>query len=153
MRVMVSLGSIAWRSLFSGGDWAESRFQDELGDKLRADARIGTELEEHPHAGGGITDLSFRRIRIELKVKQHGTVTASDARAFADQTAAYAAGSGRRTAVICILDASPKKTAPGAPENDVDLLIVEPPAGSGVPIALGVVVLRANLQVPSAFSR
>lgn len=153
MRAMVSLGSIAWRSLFQGDDWVESRFQKELGDKLRADTRIGVELEEHPHAGGGITDLSFRRIRIELKVKRHGTVTPSDARPFADQTAAYAAGSGRRTAVICILDSSPKKAAPGAPENDVDLLIVEPPAGSGVPIALGVVVLRANLQVPSAFSR
>lgn len=153
MRVMVSLGSIAWRHLFPGGDWAEKDFQDELADKLRADARIGTELEEHPHAGGGITDLSFRRIRIELKVERHSPAAPSDARAFANQTAAYVSASDRRTGVICILDSSPKKAAPGLPENDVDLLVVEPPAGSGVPIALGVVILRANLQVPSVFSR
>jgi hypothetical protein len=152
MRVMVCLGSIAWRNLFQGKHWAESRFQEELGDKLRTDPRIGTELEEHAHAGGGITDLSFRRIRIELKV-EHRTIAVSDARAFANQTAAYVAGSDRRTGVVCVLDCSPKNAAPGVPENDVELLIVEPPAGSGVPIALGVVVLRANLQVPSAFSR
>jgi hypothetical protein len=153
MRVMVSLGSIAWRTLFSGRDWSEDRFQVELGERLRVDARVANELEEHAHAGGGITDLSFRRIPLELKVKKHGTVTPSDAQAFADQTATYAAARGSRTGVICILDSSPKKTAPGLPENDVDLLIVEPPGESGVPIALGVVVLRANLQVPSAFSR
>jgi hypothetical protein len=153
MRVMVSLGSIAWRNLFHGPDWSESRFQRELGDKLRADARIGSELEEHPHAGGGITDLSFRRTRIELKVERHRTVASSDARAFTNQTAAYVAGSDRRTGVICVLDCSPKKAAPGQPEDDMDLIVVEPPVGSGVPIALGVVVLRANLQVPSTFSR
>jgi len=152
MRLMVSLGSIAWRNLFQGGKWPEKRFQSEVADKLRADNRIGTELEEHPHAGGGITDLSFRRIRLELKVESDRTVAASDAQAYSSQTAQYVAGSDRRTGVICILDSSPKRTAPGAAENDVDLLLVEPPGGSGVPIALGVVILRANLKAPSAFS-
>lgn len=153
MRLMVSLGSIAWRNLFQGGKWSEKRFQPELADKLRADNRIGSELEEHPRAAGGVTDLSFRRIRVELKVEQDQAVATSDAQAYANQTAQYVAGSDRRTGVICILDSSPKKTAPGAAENDVDLLLVEPPAGSGVPIALGVVILRANLKAPSAFSR
>jgi hypothetical protein len=32
--------------------------------------RIGSELEEHPHAGRGITDLSFRSIRVELKFEE-----------------------------------------------------------------------------------
>jgi len=152
MRLMVSLGSIAWRNLFQGGKWSEKRFQSELAVRLRADTRICTELEEHPHVGGGITDLSFRRIRVELKVERHHAVVASGAQAYANQTSQYVAGSDRRTGVICILDNSPKKRAPGVLENDVDLLLVEPPGGSGVPIVLGVVILRVNLKVPSAFS-
>jgi hypothetical protein len=153
MRLMVSLGSIAWRNLFPGGKWSEKSFQSELADKLRADTRVASELEEHPHAAGGVTDLSFRRIRVELKVAGKQAVAVLNAQAYANQISQYVAGSDRRTGVICILDSSPKQTAPGIVENDVDLLLVQPPGGSGVPIALGVVIIRANLRAPSTFSR
>jgi hypothetical protein len=153
MRLMVSLGSLAWRNLFQGGKWKEQRFQAELADKLRADERIGSALEEHPHVAGGITDLSFRGIRVELKVERERAAAVSGAKAFADQTAQYVAASDRRTGVICILDCSPKKKAPHVAENDVDVLVIEPTADVGVPVALGVVILRTNLKAPSAFSR
>ncbi len=155
MRMMVSLGSLAWRTLnanlFAGGDWPEKRFQAAVADKLREDPRIGSQLEEHPHVAAGITDLSFRNIRTELKVEGRPPVSTAAAAASSNQASQYVAGSDRRTGLICILDCSVKSSAPGAPENDVDLLVVEPTGGVGVPLALGVVILRGNLKAPSAF--
>lgn len=55
------------------------KFQEEIKKLLRADARIGSQLEEHPRAGGGITDLSFHQIRIELKVEPEQFITVPDA--------------------------------------------------------------------------
>jgi len=156
MRLMVSLSSLAWRTLasnlFAGGKWPEKRFQSVIAEELRRDTRIGGELEEHPRAAGGITDLSFRQIRTELKVKRRRSASVSDAAAYLSQAAQYAVGSDRRTGVVCMLDTSAKTGAPGAAENDVDLVVVDAPAGSGVPVVLGVVILRGNLQSPSAFS-
>jgi hypothetical protein len=63
MRMMTALGSIAGRALsshlFPGHDWPEKRFQAEVGDKLRTDPRIGSDLEEHPDVAAGSTDLSY----------------------------------------------------------------------------------------------
>jgi hypothetical protein len=46
---------------------SEPAFQKEIRQYLRSRPEIGGELDEHPHAAGGITDLSFRGIRLELK--------------------------------------------------------------------------------------
>jgi len=46
---------------------SESEFQNKVKQFLRGKPEIGSQLEEHPRAAGGITDLSYRGIRIELK--------------------------------------------------------------------------------------
>ncbi len=60
---MGAIGNIAGQSmqdnLFKGA-WTEDDFQDEMRRLLRTQPTIGSELEEHPHVSGGITDLSFR---------------------------------------------------------------------------------------------
>ena len=157
LQILAGLGRIAGQSLQDNlfpGIWSESKFQEEIKKHLRANARIGSQLEEHPRAGGGITDLSFHQIRIELKVESEQSVTVSDAQKYFGQTTQYVAGSDRRLGIVCVLDCSPKKTAPGSVANDIDLLNVPPPGNpNGVPILVGVVVIRGNLSKPSDFSK
>jgi hypothetical protein len=156
MRVMTALGSIAGRALsshlFAGDNWPEKRFQAEVGDRLRAGPYIGSDLEEHPDVAAGSTDLSYKRIRIELKVEGGKTVCVEDARLYWNQESQYVAGSDRRLGVICILDYSNKESAPGIPSNDIDLVSIVPATG-GLPVLLGVVIIRGNLKRPSDYSK
>lgn len=136
------------------GTWAEDDFQRDLRDRLRACHEIGAALEEHPHGGGGINDLSLLGIRLELKVDASVNLTVDDVVAhYGQQTAQYVAASGHRAGVLAALDTSEKVKAPGLVRNDVALRLVEPPAGNGIPILLGVVVIRGNLAKPSALSK
>lgn len=133
--------------------YSESEFQAELKKLLRLDRRIGSQLEEHPRAAGGITDLSFHRIRLELKAENEKFVSEEIAMQYIPQTAQYVAGSDRRFGALCIFDGSPKCDAPGLVANDIFVKAVLPPGGNGVPIRIGVVIVRGNLAKPSDLSR
>jgi hypothetical protein len=109
-------------------------------------------LEEHPHAAGGITDLSFHGIRLELKVEPEQFVTEDSASRFIEQTAQYVAGSDRRLGILSILDCSPKEGAPGTVANDIFTKLVQPPSSGGLPLCIGVVIVRGNLAKPSSLS-
>ncbi len=155
LEVMVSLSAMAARALHDAeftGDWNERRFQKYVTRELRRNPRIGSALEAHPHASGGITDLSLRGLRIELKVVRKGTVSAASADRYAGQASQYVAGSDSRVGVICILDMAPKAEPSHSVVNDVGLCRKKPANGDGLPILLGVVVVRGNLPNPSSLS-
>jgi hypothetical protein len=157
IQILATLGRIAAQAhqdaLFPGV-WAERKFQDELKKFLRADPRIGSELEEHPKAAGGITDLSYRGIRIELKVVSDRLVTIEDARRFLGQTTQYVVGSDRRFGILCLLDCSPKAAHSDLVANDLVLQTVQPARGEAeMPVLVGVVIIRGNLPTPSSLSR
>jgi hypothetical protein len=137
------------------GTWSERQFQAKVKELLRSDPKIGSELEEHPHAAGGITDLSFRKIRIELKASGETYLTIDKSLEFSNQPTQYVVGSDRRFGILCVLDHSPKRVAPGAVANDIALQPMWPPEnnGAGDPILLGVVIVRGNLARPSDLSR
>ena len=149
-------GKIAFKALADNvykGDWSEATFQADVRSRLRDDPLIGSELEEHPGAAGGITDLSFHKVRLELKVdRATGISTASAADQFGQQLAQYVAGSDRRTGVLVVLDSARKETAPHSLENDISLSSVPPQSGERA-ILIGVVVVRGNLSRPSSLSR
>jgi hypothetical protein len=157
LQILATLGRVAAQALQDAlfpEVWSEREFQDELKKLLRADPKIGSELEEHPRAAGGITDLSFRGIRIELKVESDRPVTIEDAHRFLGQTTQYAVGSDRRFGILCLLDCSPKAAAPGLVANDLVLQTVQPSRGeAGVPVLVGIVIVRGNLPTPSSLSR
>lgn len=151
-----ALGRLAGESLQDNlfpGIRSESDFQSEIRTRLRMHPRIGSQLEEHPRAAGGITDLSFCSIRIELKVECGQVVTEEVARRFIGQTAQYVAGSDRRLGILCILDCTPKQAAPGSAGNDIFLVAVPPPQGRGLPLLVGTIIVRGNLSLPSQLSR
>jgi hypothetical protein len=154
--VLTAVGGVAGQSLQSNifpRKYSEEEFQKELTKLLRQNPRIGSQLEEHTHAAGGITDLSFHGIRLELKSEQDQFVTRDIASGFVQQTAQYVAGSDRRLGILCILDCSAKAGAPDSVENGIFLVNVSPRSGNGVPILIAVVIIRGNLSRPSDLSR
>lgn len=153
---LAAVGNIAGQSLQDNifpRVYSEAEFQDEMKSSLRQIPRIGSELEEHPTAGGGITDLSFRRIRLEIKVRSDRSLVREDADQYVPQTAQYAVGSDKRFALLTILDSSPKTLAPGSMANDIFLRVVPAPAGGTLPICVGIVIIRGNIARPSDLSR
>jgi hypothetical protein len=64
----------------------ESAIQVEVKKFLRSRPNIGSEREEHPHAAGGITDLSFRGLRLELKVEDRQNIALEDCKTYLGQT-------------------------------------------------------------------
>jgi hypothetical protein len=153
--LMTVIGGIAGQSLqddIFDRIYSEAEFQEEMKKLLRRDPRIGSQLEEHPRAAGGITDLSFRGIRLELKVESDLLVTEDYASRFLPQTAQYVAGSDRRSGMLAVLDCSSKSEAPGTVDNDISIKIVEPPSGRGLPIYIGMIIIRGNLAKPSHLS-
>lgn len=150
--IATTLGSLAARALqdaLFSGVWSEAKFQDEVRNELRRQPQIGSELEEHAHAGGGITDLSFRGIRIELKAES-SQVTLEGCERFADQTLSYVVATGKRIGILCVLDCSPKQQAPFLAEDGFGVLLRRT---SDQTVCIVAVLIQGNLARPSALSR
>ena len=150
--VLKTLGSFAARAIqdaLFGGTWSEAEFQDEVRNELRRQPQIASELEEHAHAGGGITDLSFRGIRIELKAES-SRVTMQDCERFVDQTLSYVVATGKRLGILCVLDCSPKQQAPFPAEEGIGVLLRQT---NDQTVCIVAVLIQGNLARPSALSR
>lgn len=153
LTLMAALGGIAGEALQDNifrGDYSEPTFQTQLRGLLRARPRIGSQLDEHPRAGGGITDLSFHGIRLELKVAGTGYSARNSLLQYLPQTSQYVIGSDRKFGVLCLLDYSRKNQSPGSVSDDIALEVLPPPSGSGLPICVGTVIIRGNLAQPSS---
>jgi len=153
LAVLAVLGNLAGRSaqdpVFKG-TWSEAHFQEQVRAELRRSPRIGSDLDEHAHAAGGITDLSFRGIPIELKVEPKITLALGDCKCFTDQTASYAVAKGKRVGILCVLDCSPKERGPFPAEEGIGVLTCET---SGGPVHIVTVLVQGNLVRPSDLSR
>ncbi len=129
---------------------SEAEFQKRLKSFLRSQPKIGSNLEEHPRAGGGITDLSYKGIRLELKSVADRTFTLKDCEAFVAQTASYAVASGKRLAILCVLDCSRKQEAPFPVEDGFDVVVHQ--VGSSLTFII-TILIQGNLAKPSSLSR
>lgn len=150
--LMTALGSLAYQALHDDlypGTRDEPQFQRDVRAALRIVPEIASELEEHPHASGGITDLSFRGIRIELKVEQQKLMALDDCNRFLGQTASYVIATGKRIGILCVLDCSPKTVAYPSEEN-IGILKHKTNEGEVSVIAL---IIQGNLPTPSSLSR
>lgn len=149
--VLATLCNLAGRAVQDAefkGRWDEAAFQLHVRAELRRDPLIGADLDEHAHAAGGITDLSLRGMPIELKAVDTLITSVDQCESFLAQTASYAVAKSKRTAILCVLDSSDKKTAPVPPEA---LLNIRTQAQGAVSIC--VLVIQGHLALPSALSR
>ncbi len=124
---------------------SEPQFQAEVRQFLRRQPQIGAELDEHPHAGGGITDLSYKGIRLELKVEDTQNMVLQDCEKFLAQTA-----NGKRVGVLCVLDCAVKKRPAFPAEDGVGVLVHQI---SETPIFAITILIQGILAAPSTFSR
>jgi len=153
MIVLGGLGNIAAQALKGGlfeAGTSEQQFQNKATEMLRNRSDIGEHLQGHPEAAGGVTDLTFRDIPIELKVENSKVLFPKDLSKFFNQTAAYAIGLGKRIGVLSVLEASPKSAPVGVVEDDIEVFAHQ--TGQS-PIAIVVVVVRGGFPKPSSYSR
>jgi hypothetical protein len=153
MTVLGGLGNIAAQALRDGlfeAGMSEKKYQKEATKMLRNRSDIGEHLQGHPEASGGITDLTFKDIPIELKVENSKVLFPKDFSKFFNQIAAYAIGFGKRIGVLSVLEASPKSAPVGIVEDDIEVFSHQ--IGQSQ-IAIVVVVVRGGFSKPSSYSR
>lgn len=153
MIILGGLGNIAAQALKGGlfeTGTSEQQFQNKATEMLRNRRDIGEHLQGHPEAAGGITDLTFRDIPIELKVENSKVLFPKDFSKFFDQTAAYSIGLGKRIGVLSVLEASPKSAPVGVVEDDIEVFLH--PTGQ-LSILIVVVVVRGGFPKPSSYSK
>jgi hypothetical protein len=153
MIVLCGLGNIAAQALKQGtflAGTSERVFQEKATELLRNRAEIGENLQGHQEAAGGITDLTFRDVPIELKVENDKVLYPKDFQKYFDQTAAYALGLGKRIGVLAVLETSEKAAPVGSPEDDIEFFVHQ--VGQSA-IAMVVVVVRGGFPKPSAYSK
>jgi len=153
MIILGGLGNLAAQALKGGlfeAVTSEAQFQYKATEMLRSRSDIGEHLQGHPEAAGGITDLTFRDIPIELKVENSKVLFPKDFSKYFDQTAAYAIGLGKRIGVLSVLEASQKSAPVGVVEDDIEVFVHQ--TGQS-PIAIVVVVVRGGFPKPSYYSR
>ncbi|EOG8149822.1 MULTISPECIES: hypothetical protein [Enterobacteriaceae] len=153
MVILGGLGNVAAQSLkaslFSAGT-SEQNFQSKIAEMLRSRSDIGEYLQGHPEAAGGITDLTFKDIPVELKVENNRVLFPKDFQKYFDQTAAYAIGLGKRIGILSVLESSSKSAPVGVIEDDIEVFIH--PTGQ-TQIAIVVVIIRGGFPKPSSYSR
>lgn len=153
MTLLGGLGNIAAQALkvnlFDSGT-LEQQFQKKIAEMLRSRAEIGEYLQGHPEAAGGITDLTFMDIPLELKVENKKVLFTKDFSKYFDQTAAYSIGLGKRIGILSVLESSPKLAPIGVVEDDIEVF---PHTVGQTQIAIVVVVIRGGFPKPSHYSR
>jgi hypothetical protein len=147
LTTLFNLAGCAVQDALFPGKRTEAQFQADVRGALRRNPNIGVDLDEHANAAGGITDLSFRAIPIELKVANTALFSVAEGKRFAAQAASYAVAKGKKTAVVCVLDCSEKAGPPRDPADLVQLVSLE----NGVQVC--VLVIQGNLRKPSALSK
>lgn len=152
LEVLKVLGGVAGRAIQDAefdGVWSEAQFQDAIRKELRRNPQIGSDLDEHPKASGGITDLSYRGIVIELKSLPAGVKIIEDCQAYVEQTASYAVSKEKRVAVLCVLDCRTKNAAPWPAGEAIAILKSQPPAN----VSVITIVVQGNITRPSKLSK
>jgi hypothetical protein len=142
--VLANMAGRAVQDAEFDGVWSEAQFQDYVRKELRRRPEIGAKLDEHAHASGGITDLSFQGIPIELKAQSKRTLSLDDCSQYVEQTASYVAAKGKVCGVLCVLDCTSKTLAPQPVDAGIGMMM----SSGGVTVV--VVLVQGNLRRPSS---
>lgn len=150
LRLLAALGGVSQQALSDSSfssDMDEGDFQKELIKRLRANPSVGEKLEVHPSVGGGIADLSFDRIRLELKVDYNGGDYSSREDKNILQAHQYSVASGKECCILCTLRRADQKQVSARAEDMIKFRTLE----DGTIIFL--VNMLCDLPRPSDLSR
>lgn len=153
LTVLIPLCNLAGRAVQDAEfdrSFTETEFQSYVRVDLRRRPEIGAELDEHARAAGGITDLSFHGVPIELKSESRNLLRLADCERFVDQTVSYTVAKGKRVGILCVLDCSPKTSPPQPADAGIGIFNRSTDAG---PVTICVVLVQGHLARPSSHSR
>ena len=151
------LATYAQEAIFKErSDVPESEFQSTVLRDLRS--RLGQEdVQEHPNQAGGITDIRYRGVIVELKVERENGDREYISKKYAAQAAQYAGVEARQVSTLLVLDLTDKDKPPGDIRNDIILTDVETHGGDDgakeFPSKTFVFVINGNMKSPSTYSR
>jgi hypothetical protein len=112
------LGLSSQRGVFKGSDKVtEKEFQQHAIDFMRM--RLGEEVQEHGHQAGGITDIRFRGVIVELKVEKDTGDRTVICQKYTAQTTQSEGSEARQVSVLLVLDLTEKTLPPGDIRNDI----------------------------------
>lgn len=154
--VTALLGMFAQEGVFKGvSSLSERKFQQEVARYLRM--RLGKDLQEHTGQAGGITDIRFRGVIVELKVESCISDRAKIAAKYSAQLAQYEGIEARQVGILLVLDLTRKAQPTGDIRNNI-LLVEVPTHGSPTdrsvrPSKAIVFVVDGNTRSPSSYSR
>ncbi|MED5370200.1 MAG: hypothetical protein VX899_04225 [Myxococcota bacterium] len=127
---------------------SEAEFQRFTLLYLRGAAGLGHEVLEAPKTAGGITDITYRGIPVELKVTTKASFKVEEAKTFADQDLQYAVGNHSRFGAVVVLEVGQKTETPAGIGADVSFMLKQDQPSRAVLL----VVVRGRLPAPSSHS-
>jgi hypothetical protein len=134
-------------------DVTEAEFRDTLIGHLSARENLSESVTKEGALAGGRVEINFRGIVAELKVEKIVADRVKLMETHEKQPTAYAAATGARLSILCILDLTPKKNAP-APAS-LNVFLREPPLHGfppgDSPSRVAVIFIDGNLPNPSAY--
>lgn len=150
------LGTYAQEAIFKGrSDVSEPEFHKTVLRDLRN--RLGPDVQDHPNQAGGITDIRFRGVIVELKVEDQKGDRQHICKKYTAQPAQYAGVEARQVSLLLVLDLTAKDRPPGDIRNDILLVDVETHGGDShskpFPSKAFVFVVNGNVKSPSDYSR
>lgn len=118
---------------------------------------LGQDVQEHPKQAGGIPDIKFKGVVVELKVERQNGDREHIAKKYAPQAIQYAGVEARQVSIILVLDLTSKDKPPPDIKNDIILTDVQTHGGDeqtkAFPSKAFVFVVNGNMKSPSTFSR
>ena len=150
------LATYAQEAIFKKqSDVSESEFQGTVLSSLRM--VLGQDIQEHPKQAGGVTDIRYRGVIVELKVEKKNGDRKHISKKYTAQAAQYAGVEARQVSILLVLDLTPKDKPPGDIRNDILLTDVETHGGDDTskefPSKAFVFVINGNMNSPSDYSR
>jgi len=150
------LATYAQEAIYKGrNDVSESEFQGTVLRDLRF--VLGQDVQEHPSQAGGITDIKYRGVIVELKVEKQNGDREYVSKKYTSQSVQYAGVEARQVSILLVLDLTSKDRPPGDIRNDIILTDVETHGGGDgakeFPSNVFVFVINGNMKSPSTYSR
>ena len=134
---------------------SEAEFQSTVVRDLRL--ILGQDVEEHPSQAGGITDIRYRGVIIELKVEKTNGSRTHICQKYTRQSTQYEGIEARQISVVLVLDLTSKDN----PTSDIrnDILLVDVPTHGDDDLTKKysskafVFVVNGNIKKPSDYSK
>lgn len=118
---------------------------------------LGQEVQEHTAQAGGVTDIRYRGVIVELKVEKENGDRKYIADKYTAQLAQYTGVEARQVGILLVLDLTTKEKPPGDIRDDILLWDVPTHGGEDsfkkYPTKAFVFVVNGNMKSPSDYSR